>query len=253
MCCLIFCSFAKAEIVLKVVGVNPSADVKQKVPVEVYLPKEVKPEHIINMDDLKLNYDEQKGVYYMHGEYEVDPKEVIEQTVILEDIWVIPEEEIAVLEKELSKITQLLRGTEMKERMSFFKESIENKLKKIVEAQKIQDVNPNGHISKYRDNLKLLEEARADLVMARSFLVQSKLLPSMSIWKAFFTIVGFLGMLGLSFYFIWQKQAKTIDASTFTSHPAQTKEEAVKPESYEAEKEKKVKVEDIESIMKEEE
>ena len=59
-----------ANIVLKIIAVNPSKEQSQRVPVKVYLPKETKPEDVIDKSDLDVAYDTQQGSYYVSGEYD---------------------------------------------------------------------------------------------------------------------------------------------------------------------------------------
>jgi hypothetical protein len=47
-------------IKLRVVAVNPSKDKVQKVPIKIFLPKEVIPDDIVDMGELKVGYDSHK-------------------------------------------------------------------------------------------------------------------------------------------------------------------------------------------------
>jgi len=236
----------EASIVLKVIGVNPSPTHTQKIPMKVYLPKEVKPENIIDKGDLEIGYDDQQGSYYVYGEYELGPGEVLEREVEMEDIWVIPEREILLLKTEIEKIADLLEGTNLEEKMSFLKETMEEKLDRIIESQKIPEANPQRHISNYRENTKLLEEVKKDLVIARTLLTQAKQIPSVKIWKLFIVIVGFLGLLGVIFYFVWQKESKLITRVS-SKPPVELAKE------FKEEEEEGLQVKDIEKIIKKEE
>lgn len=201
---------AEASIVLKIMAVNPSKEQIQTVPVKAYLPKETKPEDIVDKSDLEIVYDTQQGSYYAYGEYLLKPSEMVEKEIELRDIWVIPNSEIESLRLEVIKMQDLLKNTEFAERIAFLKNSVESKLNQIIESQKGSPPNPERHISDYRENLKILETVKADLALARSLLSQIKPLPYATVWKVIVAIVIFLGVLGIIFYFIWQRQVKTI-------------------------------------------
>ncbi|MCX5712264.1 MAG: hypothetical protein NTY47_04220 [Candidatus Omnitrophica bacterium] len=210
-------SQAEANVILRVIAANPSKGQTQSVPVKVYLPKEVKPDDIINKADLQAAYDTQQGSYYAYGEYELKPGETVEKEIELKDIWVIPDKEIKDLRAESSKLVDLLKNTDFADRVAFLKESIDAKLSQIEESQKNAPPNPERHISEYRDNLKTLESVKADLSSARSFLSQVKAMPTIVVWRLIIGIIVFLGLLGLSFYFVWNKQLKSIAGEdTFT-------------------------------------
>ncbi len=64
---LFSCPLSMANIILKVVAVNPSKEQNQKADVKAYLPKEIQPEHILDKEDLEISYDTQQGSYYVLG------------------------------------------------------------------------------------------------------------------------------------------------------------------------------------------
>lgn len=210
---------AEANIILKVIAANPSKENVQKVNVKAYLPKEVKPEDIVDKGDLEIAFDNQQGSYYVYGEYELKPGEQIERDIELRDIWIIPPAEIETLRAETAKLSDMLKNTEFSDRVTFLKNSIDSKFNQIIENQKNVPPNPERHISDYRDNLKVLESAKADLALARNLLSQVKPLPGAMVWRLIVAIIIFLGVLAASFYFIWQKQVKAITHDTFYTPP----------------------------------
>jgi len=211
----IFINSADASIVLKVIAVNPSKDQNQKASVKAYLPKETKPEDILDKGDLDAAYDTQQGSYYVSGEYDLKPGEVKEIDIELRDIWVIQDTEIEVLRSDLRKIENILKNTEYADRISFIKNSIESKLNQVIDSQKNAPANPEKHISEYRDNLRVIESVKADLAMARTLMSQVKTFPAVMVWRLIVAIVIFLGLLGTGFYILWQKQVKITTDDTF--------------------------------------
>ncbi len=55
-------------IKLRIVAVNPSKDKVQKVPIKIYMPKEVIPDDIIDMGQLKVGYDSEKSMYFAYDD-----------------------------------------------------------------------------------------------------------------------------------------------------------------------------------------
>ncbi len=213
VCCLALlgiplCAHAAGTVVLKVIAVNPSKEMPQKVQVRAYLPKETKPENIVDRGDLEVTYDTQQGSYLVYGDYDLKPAEVLERSVEIQDIWVIPQADIDVLNNEADKTAALLKNTEFEDRAKFLLTGIRSKLEQIQDNQKNPAPNPERHISDYRDNLKLFESAKNDMVMCRSFLTLAKPLPTVAVWRAILIIVVFLGVLGLGFFLLWHKQLK---------------------------------------------
>jgi len=245
----VFSASVQASIVLKVMVANPSREQVQKVPLKTYLPKEVKPEDILEKGDLEIAYDTQQGSYYVYAEYELKPGGVVEREIEMRDIWNIPDTEIESLRLESMKLTDLLKNTEFTERISFLKNNIESKLNLIIEVQKSSPANPEQHISDYRENLKILESVKADLGLAHSLLSQARPLPTVVVWRLIIAIIIFLGILGTSFYFVWQKQAKIITQDTFSSKKDEESFAGIKPTLHKTEEEKKLEPGEIEKIL----
>lgn len=224
--CLMFCFILpavaeQANIIIKLVAANPSKGQTQKVTLKAYLPKESKPEDVVDAADLAVTYDTQQGSYYVSGEYEIKPGEFLERDVEIKDIWVVPEKDINMLRQEVLQMKDLLKNTDYAERMDFLKTSIDNKLDQIVQNQLNAPTNPERHISNYRDNLKAMDLARQDVAVARSLLAQGRGLPTTAVWKLVISIIIFLALLGISFYIIWHKQLKVIISDTLMGEETQ--------------------------------
>mgnify|MGYP000209186015 CR=1 FL=1 len=58
---------AFCNVAIKIVVVNPLASQERNVPVRYDLPSGIGKEDILFTNGLKVNYDEQKGVYYVYG------------------------------------------------------------------------------------------------------------------------------------------------------------------------------------------
>lgn len=245
-------SSAQAEnIVLKILGINPSVDQTQKITLKAYLPAEVKPADIIDKEDLDVVYDTKEGAYYVYGEYELEPEQVIEKAVEIRDIWVITEGELESLRGEAVKTASLLEDTDFEERVNFLKLSIEAKLSKIKDSQQTAAINSEKHITKYRNNLKLLQEVENDLLLVRSLLAKAKSLPSVAVWKIFFVVLGFLTVLATGLYYIWHRQVKVMLPASSSEEDSDDKED-ISPQRFRM-KTEDIQSEDLEKIIKEEE
>lgn len=201
---------AGASIMLKVMAVNPSKDTSQTASVKAYLPKEAKPEDVLSKGDLQVIYDTQQGSYFVYGEFELKPGEVFEQEVELRDIWAVAQAEIDGFRTETRRIETQLKDGEFAERFAFLKKSIDARLDQVEASQKYPPLNPELHISVFRDNQKALDAVRADLDLARGFMAQARAFPPGAILKLIGGIVVFLGVLGGSFYLVWHRQLKVL-------------------------------------------
>ncbi|MBU4252670.1 MAG: hypothetical protein KKC39_02920 [Candidatus Omnitrophica bacterium] len=210
--CLLFSCFfvnqAEAGISMRLMALNP-ADSEQTVTIKAYLPLEVKPEDVIYKDDLEVIYDTQQGSYYVYGEYQLKPKEVLEKEIELRDVWVIDASQISMIRQEAKAILESFKKTNSLERATALYNDIDKKLKDVEQMQAIASASPGYKISNYRNSLTLLNSAKADLLAAKTLLaeVAPKGMAKLT-WKIILFIIIFLGILGAGFFFIWQRQAK---------------------------------------------
>ncbi len=246
---LFFTANVHANIILKVMSANPSKEQTQKVVVKAYLPKEAKPEDVIDKGDLDIGYDSQQGSHYVYGEYDLKPGEVVEREVELRDIWSVSSSEIEAIRADSAKISGMLKSSEFSERAAFLHNSVEAKMNQIIENQKAAPANPEHHISEYRENLKVLESAKADIALMRSLLAQVKPFPTAVVWKVIIAIIAFLGLLGSVFFIIWQKQVKVITHDTFYIPKEEIDLPGSKPVSHKEEEKEKKTMPDIDKII----
>jgi hypothetical protein len=203
-------SYVEANIVIRGVIINPNEANKRKVPFKSYLPKEVKPENVVDMGDLELAFDPTEGAYYVHKIFELEPKETVNIEVEMEDVWRIAQTEIDDLRNQAQNVVRVLSNTDYFERASYLKNSIESKLGQIEQTQRVSNPSPSGYISDFRENIKLLESVKADLAAAKALMAEAKSVSPMLTWKIIIAVIGFLALLGLIFFFIWQRQIKSL-------------------------------------------
>jgi len=104
--------------------------------------------------------------------------------------------------------------------------------------------------------LKLIESVRSDLAAAKTLVAQAKNIAPMLTWKLIVAIVIFLGVLGLIFFIIWQRQIKSLTslAQDYEGPPTGPSPISTAPEEgerREAKEEKKSGISDIEERLKE--
>jgi hypothetical protein len=248
-----FSAIAEASnIVLRAVLVNPSPTQRRKVPFRSVLPKEIKPENIVDMGDMEIAFDPKEEAYYVYKDFTLEPKGTATVELELEDVWKIPQAEISSLRDEAGKLIKVLSNTDYYERSNYLKNSIDSKLNQIEHTQAVMNPSPGGYISDYRENLKLLDAVKADLIAARTLVAQAKSIAPMLTWKLIIAIVIFLGLLGLVFFIIWQRQIKSLAQLTqdFSGPDASSSQASEEGERRQAKEEKKSGISDIEERLK---
>jgi hypothetical protein len=208
-CLAILCTAsADASIVLKAAAVNPSPDTEKEVELKIPLPKEVQPEDVISLGDLEIDFDDQLNVYYVHRKFTVPPMGSIVREVEINDIWVIPNEELISIQEEAERLWIICKNSEFASQANFLKNNIDSGVNQILQSQKGLPLTPQEHISDYRKNIDRLEEIKADLENLEQVASQVKPISAKTIWQLILFVLGFLGIVAVVFIFIWRRYLK---------------------------------------------
>lgn len=153
-----------ASVVLKILVENPSKTEPQTVPVKVYLPKEVNPKtDIIDLGDLKLNYDAATGTYYVHGEVLLGPGESVHRVVEMKDVWVQSEEKLSAILEEAKEAARQLEGTPYEEEGEALVSEVKKKIEQILKKQEETANNPGERIRAFRQGVQSLASVEQDI------------------------------------------------------------------------------------------
>ena len=155
--------FEWGSVILKMLIVNPSNAQTQTIPFKYYLPHEAGPQHIIDQGDLEVDYDQDRKLWYVHRDIELEPGESVVKTVRLKDIWVISEEELESLRKQTLELIQPLENTDYFAQATTLKNDIERLLDGIIRKQKEYKASPEEHIVTYRENKESLSAVENNL------------------------------------------------------------------------------------------
>lgn len=219
---------AQAErepVTLRVVVVNPSAEKPQTVPVRIDLPTEVAPGDMLDSGDLSVEYDDERGNYYVYKkEVELAPKETRIFEVVVKDKWFVPEERLEGLKNYTKVLLERLKGSAYADTAKQMGENVLARLEGIKAEQADLTLSRKTRIGNFRRHtlaLGLIKEDLARMEKLLSFtggppvpemLKESKLksdAPSQTTtWAVIFLILIFLGLLGGQFFFTWHRRIK---------------------------------------------
>jgi hypothetical protein len=152
-----------ASVIMKMQVENPSKTDNQTVPVKVYLPKEVSPKDIIDLGDLKLDYDPETGMYFVYNSVDLEPGQSIVKKVEMADVWVFTEEQMNSFVKEAKEMASQLAGTPYAAEASAIVIGIEEKVQGILKRQEETAERPSEHIRAYRQGISLINTIRQDV------------------------------------------------------------------------------------------
>jgi hypothetical protein len=218
-------TLAPGSVRFRVVAVNPSKTRKQIVQVKTYLPEEVKPKDIMDAGSLEVEYDDQKAIYYVFKpNVELAPSEVRVFEVEVNDIWVVPQNQLDDLKQRTESIMSRLEKTEYYAKGKEIADSIYPRLQDIATTQADEAVSRSQHIGIYRDNVQVVGKIKEDIAKMEKILATAggPLSPEMlakpkikaeaptktMTWVVIFTIIIFVGLLAGVLFFTWHGQTR---------------------------------------------
>jgi hypothetical protein len=106
------------------------------------------------------------NVYYVHREIELKPKATEVFNVEIRDIWVLPEAQLADLQRRVDSLASMLGKTDFAANAADLRGEVGKNLDRIRAAQAentVGRVQPIQHIRAYEQNLKDLDRVKRDL------------------------------------------------------------------------------------------
>ncbi|MBU3933555.1 MAG: hypothetical protein KKH11_02670 [Candidatus Omnitrophica bacterium] len=207
---------AEASIILKTMVVNPSKTKTQTALLKAYLPKETKPEDIVELGDLKIDYDVEKTLYYVYKEFDLEPGESVSRSIEIKDVWIISQSELDSLTGRAKELVEALKKTAYFDTAITLQKDIEQKSSDVLEKQEqAMDALPQTHIAVYRDNVEALGSIKQVLARLEKLVIESKVAAGAATervsvkatWWVILGVIVALGLLSLAFFIIWHRQA----------------------------------------------
>jgi hypothetical protein len=194
---------------------NPN-DTKQTVKFKAFLPAEVKPEHVLELSGLKINYDANAGTYYVYGDIPLDPGESVTKKVEMKDIWVFSKEEVQAIKKQAESLLPAVSGTQYAAQGTILKNEIDSTLAVILSRQEASYSSPQEHIVVYRENQIQMTAVKSNLQNMKDLVVQAGAtrgvvgsvggIQTFATWGIIMAIVLGFGLLAAIIFAMWRHQ-----------------------------------------------
>jgi len=232
----------KEAIELRIKVSNPSQKNKQTTSIKYALPQEVTPRRVLDSAGLDVGYDFAKECFYLYKDsVALEPGETKIFIIKLRDIWRIPDTEMGALKSHTNNLMLLLKDTEFAAQGKAVADKIAADIDEINSSQALV-LSATEHIARFRANVGLLEDIRKSVAEIEKMVSQAGASPGVTVaraeerkgggrevkrprgyeglaliaksifkgkapttattWKIIWSIVGFLGIVSLTFYTI---------------------------------------------------
>lgn len=155
--------YGAEQISIKILAVNPSKVNTLKTDVTHYLPPEVQPDNVLDNAGMELKFDNEKKSYFLSKQIELGPSETQTIVVRIQDVWVIPDEEISGLREKLEKDLQSLKGTKYYQTAELLYQKAADRLGQI-EEEKTRPLGIRQKIELYRAHKQQLSEMQTGIL-----------------------------------------------------------------------------------------
>lgn len=230
------------EVRFIVEAMNPSSE-PQEIAVRSFLPKEIRPDDVLDAQNFNILYDESRKVYFLEKKEKFDGNESKKYVITVKNKWRIPESEILFYKDQTEKLIMLFRETsfeaygdeqgkmilEMLSEISQLQQevsssmSLEEKMRAFVlnsqkfevakaKIQNLQQILPEAAMEKNPDRdfaeklrnlIKKLAETQKMVLMAIGMDPDKPIT-----WWFILGIILFLGIVSAVFYSVWIKKLK---------------------------------------------
>ncbi|MDP3245052.1 MAG: LamG-like jellyroll fold domain-containing protein [bacterium] len=194
---------------------NPDAK-QQTVKFKAFLPEEAKPEHILDLSGLKVDYDTNAKVYYVSGDITLGSKETVTRKVEMKDIWVFAPEEINSIKDQANGLIPILAKTQYEAQGAILKNDIDSTLNIVLLRQEESYASPQDHIVVYRENKERMTRAENNLEKLKDLVVQAGAsrgvvgqvggIQTFATWGIILAIVFGFGLLAAVIFAMWRHQ-----------------------------------------------
>lgn len=217
-----------ASVRFKIIAANPSNVRRQRVPIKVYLPQEVKPQDVVDLGGLQLEFDAERSLYYVfRNDIMLNAQEVRQFEVEIKDIWIIPQSDIDTVAKKVDYLLKGFEGSEYAETMKNLAREFATLAAEIIKTQNDESLSRSQHIGAYRTNEIAFAHIKEKLLEMERILKREEgpLTPKMltktrfktesptktATWIVIFVIIFFLGMISIIVFFTWYRQGKATE------------------------------------------
>ncbi len=151
------------KVISYVVEVTNPTEKTKKVKQQHYLPKEVRPEYIVDRKGFEVRFDEKKGQPFLFKEDDFLPNEKRKISIGIQDVWYVPENELQYMRSHSKYVMDNLQRSKYVETAKTLYNDVINNLDLIEALQAAEQPDIQQHIGAYRINQGRFEQVKKDL------------------------------------------------------------------------------------------
>ncbi len=202
------------EAVMRITVRNTSPDRPRSVVLRRDLPREIKPQDVLDADGLEVAVDPSRDgmVYVLYDDLELAPAETRIFEVRLRDRWNVHEPRIDALEEVASELLDRVRGMEAYPSVASYLDDVISEIEAI-RAEPVPETLDDRYVAFFRARGQRLDELAEKIGRVESALRPGEREQRLGFdvrppdprttWLVIYVILGFLGVVSLLFFLRW--------------------------------------------------
>lgn len=162
-------ALAGENVNMRLVFTNPSETSEQNDLIKYYLPPELKKSDIIDTAGLKVDYDSNRGLLYVHKDQALKPKESVKFKMIVRDVWQVTDDELMFLKSQAETHLKATEGKDDHKQAKFLYDKISNELDAIKNTQQLLTDDIANRMEAFRVNKERLRIIRNNVILLKDF------------------------------------------------------------------------------------
>lgn len=160
--------YTRGSVVVNILTVNPASSEQEIVPVSAYLPEEITPEDIADLNGFELAYDAAANTYYIEDDLSIAPGDTVLNQVELNDVWYVDTELLDSYREQADAYLASLKGTTYYEEGRTLRNNVNERATLIVGRQEASEYDAQQHMTDHRQNREDLMRIERDLDTLRT-------------------------------------------------------------------------------------
>ena len=157
------------NVTMRVEAENTAAQKKDAMEVRQDLPDEINKDDVIDTGGLELRFDEERSIYYLYAQVDLEPKQSKKFKVVVRDLWNVSDADFESIQTQIGLREESLKDQAEYDAGKTYAEYLISKVADAKAAQESQQGNVEERIESYRVTRQILNDLRQKTTLLDDF------------------------------------------------------------------------------------
>ena len=166
-------AFSDGTVSMSVEVKNTTDEKELNMPIRQDLPREIRRGDIRDAGGLDVKYDEEKAIYYLYAETDIEPQSSKSYKVTLNDLWKIQDSDFKFLKEQIEERLTSLKGKDNYEAGQKFRDKLMSQAEEIKVSQEAEIHDTEKRMDLFRTNTQKFSELRQKVSVLDDFVKEA--------------------------------------------------------------------------------